>query len=183
MIGSHIRKIASTGVRSLFIMAMARCAIVPTLFVVIGIGCQSNNACPGFCSEDQSTMFDLSCAPTDLTSVAVSGPCSTGDASSSNYASASSTFLAISSSSSGTCHVVLTFSTGFTYSADVTFVSQADTQPPGCHGCPSYIAPTQRTFMVDNPDATCIGAVHDAGLSAPQNVSAGDASDDTGAYD
>jgi hypothetical protein len=67
--------------------------------------------------------------------------------------------IAIHSPRPGDCHVVLTFATGFTYSADVRFTLQTDTQPSGCQP-PSYTAPTQKAFTVNNPPETC----GDAGL-------------------
>jgi hypothetical protein len=55
----------------------------------------------------------------------------------------------------------MTFATGFTYSADVTFTLQSQNDPPGCPVW-HYTAPTQRTFIVNNPGSTCV----DAGLDA-----------------
>jgi hypothetical protein len=101
-----------------------------------------------------------SCGPTDLASVVVSGPCSIGDASISNLAASPS--LAISSPTPGVCHVTLTFATGFTYSADVTFIAQNDGDTPGCPVW-QYTAPTQRAFTVNNPSTTCVDAGIDGG--------------------
>ncbi len=53
-------------------------------------------------------------------------------------------------------HIVLTFATGFTYSADVTFTTHTS-----CGGC-SYQAPTSGPFTVNNPADTCV-ALPDAG--------------------
>jgi hypothetical protein len=72
-----------------------------------------------------------------------------------------SSFGVESPSSTGTCHVELTFVTGFVYSADVTFTSQS----AGCAGCGTTIGPTQGQFMVNNPSSTCV-AVPDAGVEA-----------------
>jgi hypothetical protein len=114
-----------------------------------------------FCNGGTDAIFDLSCGPTDLTSVVISGPCATGDASLSNHVSGSeSQYVSLSSPSPGVCHVELTFATGFTYSADVTFVSESVVGP--C-ACPSSTAPTQNTFMVNNPSTTCVDAGVDAG--------------------
>ena len=137
--------------------AMARSPAAP-LLLLLGVGCGTHNLCSGSCSVNRSATFVLSCSTTDLTSVAVSGPCASGHA---------GTSLEIESPSPGVCHVALTFATGFVYSADVTFVSQTDPEPAGCATCPPYITATQRTFMVDNPPATCIAAGTDAGRDAP----------------
>ena len=138
-------------------MLVARCAAALGLLVVLS-GCGQGHACSNFETANQSAVFDLSCGPTDLTSMAVSGPCSGGDASVSDLASSAS--LAISSPSPGVCHVTMTFATGFTYSTDVTFVLQSDDDT-----CPvwHYTAPTQRAFTVSNPNTTCVGAGLDAG--------------------
>jgi hypothetical protein len=131
------------------------------LLLVLGIGCQGHSACTNFCFENRPAMFVLSCSPTDLTDVTASGPCSFSDASGPTVAGTS---LQIGSPTPGICHVTLTFATGFTYSTDVTFVSQTTPAPPGCGGCSPYIAPTQREFAVDNPSTTYVDAGADAGV-------------------
>jgi len=165
-------------------MARSPAAHLPVLLLLLlGVGCQSQRpACPGFCTEDQPAIFIPSCSPSDLTSVTATGPCSFGDASASNdLLDAAGTSIQIGSPTPGVCHIVLTFATGFTYSADVTFVSQADQEPAGCTVCSAYVAPTQRTFVVDNPPATCIeagtGAGGDVTIDAP-DVTAADAGGD-----
>jgi hypothetical protein len=140
-------------------MLAARCAAALGLLVVMGGGC-AHYACPGFETANQSATFQLSCGPTDLVSVALSGPCSDGDASISDLAASAS--FGISSPSPGVCHVTLTFATGFTYSADVTFILQNDGDTPGCPVW-HYTAPTQRAFTVNNPSTTCVGTGLDAG--------------------
>jgi len=115
------------------------------------------------CSGVTDATFNLSCDPTDLTSVVLSGPCATGEAGLSTYVVAGEPYVHIGSLGPGVCHVQLAFSNGFTYSAEVTFVSQTDDSGPGCPPCPSYIAPTQSTFMVNNPSTTCQDAGPDAG--------------------
>jgi hypothetical protein len=125
--------------------------------------CNVSRAEPALAS---SAIFDLSCAATDLTSVTLSGPCATGDASPSNYLSGQG--VEVSSPTPGTCHVALTFATGFTYSTDVTFTSMSATVY-GCNGgtgAESYIGPTQVTFMVHNPSATCVESELDSGTAS-----------------
>jgi hypothetical protein len=85
-------------------MVTTRPAIAVSLLLVAGVACQTGGACPGFCTGDRAAILDMSCAPSDLATVAQSGPCSAGDASPPNYGSSKT--LAISSSSPGTCHVV-----------------------------------------------------------------------------
>ncbi len=69
----------------------------------------------------------------------------------------------VGTESPGVCHVELIFASGFTYSADVTFVLR----PGGvCGGpqckCGDYVTPTSGSFTVNNPNNTCV----DAGLDA-----------------
>src|SRR5579863_76111 len=145
-------------------MLVARCAAaLGLLVVVLGGGCSVQYACPGLETENQPAIFQLSCGPTDLTSVALTGPCSADDGGTSSHVfGAKSSSLAIASPSPGTCRVTLTFATGFAYSADVTFVEQSDNSPPGC-AVWHYTAPTQQAFTVDNPSTTCVDAGLDAG--------------------
>lgn len=159
--------------------AMSLSRWMPALLVMFG--CQSGSPnCPGFCSEDRPATFMLTCAPTDLTDVSVSGPCSVADSSPSTFLSSpTSTSLEIGSAGPGVCHVMLTFATGFTYSADVTFVSQTDPAPSGCPSCSPYITATQRTFAVNNPDATCLATGADAGGDSRADAGEGAAPDAT----
>jgi hypothetical protein len=112
-----------------------------------------------------SAFFVLSCGVTDLMSVVLSGPCATGDASPSNYVSGQS--VEISTPTPGICHVDLLFASGFAYSSDVTFTSKIGTVS-ACSGPESetYVGPTQTTFIVNNPRATCV----DAGADAPADA-------------
>jgi hypothetical protein len=127
--------------------------------VLVG-GCKADQPCCGLCPASQEAVFQLTCASTDLTSVTSTGPCA------SNASLAATTVddvVAIGSDGPGVCHVVLTFATGFTYSADVTFASK----PGGvCGGpqctCPDYVAPTGGPFAVQNPGSTCVDAGPDA---------------------
>jgi hypothetical protein len=116
--------------------------------------------------------FNLSCGATDLMSVAVSGSCVTVADLPSNLVFEQS--IAIYSPTPGVCHVELTFATGFTYSTDVTFeVNTAKQQ--GC--CALFDAPTQTTFMVNNPSTTCVDpGASDAGADAPIDGPGEDAS-------
>jgi hypothetical protein len=127
------------------------------LVVVSGIGC-GQTTCDAYVHANQPAILDLSCGPTDLTNVALSGPCSTGDAGGlDSVFGPKMNSIAIASPSPGDCHVVLTFATGFTFSTDLTFVSRTFTDPPGC-GTQVYAAPTESTVMVNNPSDTCVDA-------------------------
>ena len=164
-------------------MLLARCAAVLGALLALG-GCSETKESSSFIGGDGSNdgddnagtgcvlqgiacmgvtdaTFNLSCDPTDLTSVVLSGPCA-GEASLSTYVVAGEPYVHIGSLSPGVCHVQLAFSNGFTYSADVTFVSQTDDSGPGCPPCAAYIGPTQSMFVVNNPSTTCL----DAGLDA-----------------
>lgn len=136
-------------------MIQARRWVVVALAVGAGVGCDRRD-CPIVTIEDQPAIFNLSCGPTNVTDVALSGSCSTGDAGlPKNLFGRSMKSIAIASSNAGDCHVVLTFATGFVFSGDVTFVSHTD--PPGsdCQS-PPYTEPTQGTFVVNNPSDTCV---------------------------
>ena len=113
-------------------------------------------SCPIACITAVAATFELSCSPNDLTNVIATGPCATPDAALSWYTgSATEWDVAVTSAGPGACHVELTFATGFTYSADVTFALQTIESPPGCPECPPYVGPTSGPFMVDNPSDTC----------------------------
>jgi hypothetical protein len=109
--------------------------------------------------------FELSCPHTDLVSVSLTGPCA-GDAGAAGYSySGGGLFLNVESAAPGVCNVALTFGTGFTYSADVTFIAiqPSSVVDPCAIPCrPGLPMPTQSTFMVDNPSTTCVDAEADA---------------------
>jgi hypothetical protein len=123
------------------------------------------------CEESGYATFTLSCSPNDLTSVVASGPCSMPDASQSRYTKeASEGYVDVASAGPGNCHIQLTFATGFTYSADVSFKLEYGQ----CAGC-TYLEPTSAPFMVNNPSNTCVDAgvdagVSDAGVDAPTDA-------------
>ncbi len=113
-----------------------------------GGGCSVS--CPG---QSGGALFDLSCTPTNLAEVTVTGVCASRDAGSPYYVEERGVW--IYSLRAGACHVALRFSSGFTYAADVTFTSS--TQTGGC--CPgTYVSPTKDTFIVNNPRSTCVDA-------------------------
>jgi hypothetical protein len=128
------------------------------LVVVLGSGCTVGTVECGACIDSLPATFVLSCSRSDLASVVAtrgSGPCATIDASA-FWASGGNTpsDVNVFSTEAGVCHVVLTFASGFRYSADVTFASG----PGGCRGCPPAIKPMPpATFQVDNPASTCLG--------------------------
>ncbi len=145
-----------------------RCAAVLPLGISLGLfgACSSESqSCPGVPCNPKAigpVTFDLSCGPTDLTSVVVAGPCAADDASVSNYVSGhDNQFVSVSSPSPGTCHIELKFESGFTFSTDVTFGWQTLSSPPGCGSCPPYVGSNQGTVNVNNPSATCVGAETD----------------------
>ncbi len=124
-------------------------------FLTLVAGC-SQSTCNSYVASNRPAILDLSCGPTDLTNVALSGACSTGDAGGlNNVFGATMNAIAIASPRPGDCHVVLTFSTGFTFSADLTFVSQSLHE-----GCSTqvYTVPTTQTVAVNNPSDTCLDA-------------------------
>jgi hypothetical protein len=112
------------------------------------------------CSILSPANFQASCYPNDLVAVTTTGPCTT-DAGLIGFVNVEP---AVFATSPGTCHIVLTFATGFTYSTDVTFTEYS----PGCD-CPNYIGPTGAALqsgvaapiLIHNPPDTCV-AVPDA---------------------
>jgi hypothetical protein len=128
--------------------------VVTTQFVIVA--CDESPCAPG-CETVGAATFLLSCSPNDLTSVTVSGPCGTADASLSPETGREQGVVAILSPSPGVCHIELTFSTGFTYASDVTFTSQS------VCSCPSFIGPTGGPFVVDIPGSACVDAGADTG--------------------
>jgi hypothetical protein len=92
----------------------------------------------------------------------VSGACEPGDGSLASFITGDPNdgwFVMVSGASAGTCHVEIDFSIG-SYSADVTFVVQAEVPPEGCPVmCASVLLPTPASFVVDDP------ACGDAGLA------------------
>lgn len=143
---------------------MSAIALV-TAGAIVSVGCRFDTAstpavhgCNGSCAIPYvPATLNLSCSTTDLVSVAVSGPCSTDGA---PWYRATGQFIEVTSPSAGICHVELTFATGFAYSTDVTFTTPP-ADPSVC--CPVATAPTQATFTVNNPSATCVDTSSDAG--------------------
>jgi hypothetical protein len=124
-----------------------------------GSGGESPGACDNLASVDASVTFNLACVPNDLTAATVSGPCAGntgGDLT--EYVKGRGQLLFVSPTE-GVCHLELTFASGFTYGADVTFTSVSDS-------CGTrFVSPTQSTFAVDNPSSTCTDGGSAAGAS------------------
>jgi hypothetical protein len=103
----------------------------------------------------------MSCAPNDLSGIQVTGPCVGGvvpnepDGSPDYFEGRGGEYVSINSPGGGTCHVVLTFSTGFVFTTDVQFTEERDS----C-GC-SYAIPTTAKVTVNNPSSTCTGDAGD----------------------
>jgi hypothetical protein len=151
-----------------------RCLRVAVLCVLAAgicplvLGCSSNcNAC----ATDAYVSLELSCGPSDLTAVQLTGPCpAVGDGGVGEYVNGNMhRLVSFGATSPGTCHVTLVFATGYTFAADVTFSSTN----PGCPGCAPVLTPSPPWIMVNNPSDTC---VLDSGVDA-------DAGADSGAVD
>ncbi|MGH7435440.1 MAG: hypothetical protein ACRENE_07180 [Polyangiaceae bacterium] len=148
-------------------VALALTAFAGGTLASVGCGGSGGDAGPERCTvscgllSSPATLI-LSCGATDLANVAISGPCAAGDAATrSTLDSSNPQNLYVTSTGAGTCHVELTFATGFTYSTDVAFVSTTTTG-----GCCSGtgVNPTQSTFMVHDPSTTCVDAGLDVGV-------------------
>jgi len=147
-------------------MLVARCILALAVLVIVDGGCSTTQACCGLCPASEPAVFQLACSVTDLQSVTASGPCAIPDASLSSYA-ISNGVVYVQSQGPGDCHIELTFATGFTYVADVTFGAK----PGGvCGGpqctCPDYVTPSSGAFAVNNPSTTCLDAGLDDGGDA-----------------
>jgi hypothetical protein len=147
--------------------AMRKIRRVATAFGVAaafggGTGCVQQSSCDNISRVETPATFELACAPSDLTAVNVSGPCS-----SSNMGSDPADYdgngevglgkLEVGSQVAGLCHVDLTFASGFVYSTDVTFTGTSDSCGTG------FISPTQSVFAVNNPASTCMDGGSAAG--------------------
>lgn len=106
--------VVALGVFSRPAMVVALRAAVLGLLVGPCAGCSPTPPpCSDVIRENENAIFNLSCGPTDLTGVDLSGPCSVGDASPSHYLiGPGSKSLAIASPSPGRCHVALTLRHG-----------------------------------------------------------------------
>lgn len=136
-----------------------RVATTLSLFGVVaafgtGTGCVQQQACDNISRVETPATFDLACAPSALTAVKVSGPCSSSNMSTDPAAyegngEVGPGKLEVGSQVAGLCHVDLTFASGFVYSTDVTFTGTSD-------GCGTgFITPTQSAFAVNGPGSTC----------------------------
>jgi hypothetical protein len=148
-------------------IAMRKIRRLATAFGVVaalggGAGCVQQSSCDNISRVETPATFELACAPSDLTAVNVSGPCSSSNMSSdpadySGNGEVGPGKLEIGSQVAGLCHVELTFASGFVYSSDVTFTGTSDSCGTG------YISPTQSVFAVNNPSSTCTDAGSAAG--------------------
>jgi hypothetical protein len=123
------------------------------VLALLVVACSSGHeACSDSCIEASSATFNLACNPNDLVSVTATGPCANPEAGLSWYTGAATKWsAAVFAQSPGTCHIELTFATGFTYATDVTFVAHT----ANC-GCPTYLGPEgPGGFEVQNPADTC----------------------------
>jgi len=131
-------------------IAIATASATPLL----ATGCCSQGTAAGNgCEPGAAPAFlDLSCTPTDLQALAVSGACAAVDQPPQGQPLRFLKQLSVLSQA-GDCHVTLTFSSGFVFSTDIPFVG--DPQP--C-GCAPYVHPSsgQTTIQVDNPASTCL---------------------------
>jgi hypothetical protein len=132
-----------------------------TLSVLVAGGCGWHEDCPSGCREGDPIVLDISCGGTDLTSVVLSGPCNIDNASAPDLYLGGShqQYVYVQPNVAGTCHIELTFATGFTFSTDVHVTNQSD----GDSQCScQYQEPDPQTIAVNNPSTTCVdGGVGD----------------------
>jgi|SRR5580704_6206907 hypothetical protein len=128
-----------------------RGALLGALVVSSALGCSSrSDTCGAIGYPEDMAVFELPCNASDLLSVSLSGACATADASPSNYLSGQSVY--VGSPNPGICHVALAFTTGFTYSTTVDFITQTTTG--GCGPSEQFVGPIPFLFMID-AGATC----------------------------
>jgi hypothetical protein len=123
-------------------------------------GCGSD--CGGGCTVSSNASFAVSCFPSDLQSVTVTGPCArTLPGAPLN----GGPYINVPCAAEGTSHFVLQFASGFTFERDVTFTKESQ----GCAGCAPYFVPSELPIIVNNPRAsTCTSpdAGNDSGDSS-----------------
>lgn len=134
------------------------CALAAGICPLV-LGCSSG--CDG-CITNVSATLQLSCGPTDLTAVKLTGPCpSFADGGVGEYVTGTTDRIVVfGATSPGTCHVTLVFATGYTFTADVNFFYGSG----GCPGCPEVLTPGSGLIMVNNPSDTCLRS--DAGADS-----------------
>jgi hypothetical protein len=132
----------------------------------LALGCSTGG---GPCLENSSAALLLSCGPSDLTAVKLSGPCPPlGDGGVGEYVSGTTgRLVSFGATNAGTCHVTLVFATGYTFAADVTFLYASG----GCPGCAQVLMPTTGSIMVNNPNDTCL--LPDSGVSSDAGADSG----------
>jgi hypothetical protein len=111
--------------------------------------CQPCTGAEG-CITGAGVTLNLSCGPTDLTGLHLTGACASAQTDGGAYG-ANDQWVGFGSEEAGACHYTLDFASGYSYSGDVMFTEQS----PGC-GCPSYLAPSPATIDVPNPSSTCL---------------------------
>jgi hypothetical protein len=142
---------------------IGRVLIVVCVLSGIGGCLESSRDCPLVCPEAGFATFHLACSPNDLVRVDATEPCANPDAGLDWYTGAATRWeVDVKRPVAGTCHIKLTFATGFTYERDVTFTAQAGGSA-GC-SCPEHIAPTSGPFEVNNPTDTCQASPVDGGI-------------------
>lgn len=117
----------------------------------------------GACAVSSGASFAVSCFPSDLQSVTVTGPCaSTLPGAPLN----GGPYIHVPCAAEGTSHFVLQFASGFTFEHDVTFTKESQ----GCAGCAPYFQASELPVVVNNPrSSTCASpdagdaSQHDAG--------------------
>jgi hypothetical protein len=135
-------------------VALTLAAVGTAAVVGCFVGAQKQALC---CNGSDPALFNFTCATNDLVSIAATGACVDTWKGMSANADAQAY---VGSDEPGVCHVVLTFATGFTYAADVTFVSRPNTTCD--QSCAPQIEPSSGPFTVNNPPDTCV-ALPDAG--------------------
>jgi len=130
------------------------------------LGCSSScNAC----IEGMTATLDLTCGPSNLSEVRLTGVCSSSsDVSASHYVFGNPpSHVWVASDQPGACHVELLFQTGFVFVTDIQFVASTE---GSCSGCNPYPRPVPSEISVDNPPSTCV-TVGDASVQGDATLS------------
>jgi hypothetical protein len=119
--------------------------------------CAFIGACAGrtpqcnFILEDQPVTLKLSCVPASAPTVELSGACAATSGGTVREDPGGPSIWV--TSAAGTCHIALTFSTGYTSATDMSF----DVKPQPCGGG-NYTVPRQQQLNVANAPDTCADA-------------------------
>jgi hypothetical protein len=139
------------------------------LLFIHDTGCGGSHACDAIACNNYAS-FTFACTPAEPVGYELTGECAS--ANTGHLIGMYRNGFDVENTAAGTCHVVVTFASGFTYAADVNFTS-SPADPDSCCASNLEIGPTQSVFTIENPRNTCDPAAgFDAGRDAASEVAA-----------